>query len=243
MTIKETSKNLRPYEKCITYGPEILSDEELLAIIIRSGTKDEDSVSLSKRVLSKGNLENGILNIVNLSIDELTQIKGIGKVKAIQIKCIAELSKRIAAQSRSLNNKLVTPADVAQYCMESLRHLKYEKTIVIMVDSACRYLGEYEVSKGTVNTSLASPREIFIEAIRKEAVGIILVHNHPSGDPNPSYDDIKLTNKIYEAGKLIDIKVLDHIVIGDNRFISFNENNLIFNNDNSDSSSALDDES
>ena len=227
MKIKETCASLRPYEKCLTYGPGVLTDEELLAVIIRCGTKDEDSVSLSKRVLSFRESDNGILNIIDLSIKDLLKIKGIGKVKAIQIKCIGELSRRISQKSHSIANTFVNASKVASYCMESMRHLKYEKFLAIMLDSACHYLGELEVSKGTVNSSIASPREIFIEALKIEAVNIILVHNHPSGDTTPSKEDINTTNVMIEAGNLIGIHIIDHVIIGDNKYFSLCENNLL----------------
>ncbi len=227
MKIKETCAALRPYEKCMAYGPQILSDEELLAVIIRCGTREEDSVSLSRRILSLGKPDNGILNIVELSIKDLLKIKGIGKVKAVQIKCIAELSMRISSKSRSIRNTFVNASAVAACYMESMRHLKYEKLIAVMLDSACHYLSEFEVSRGTVNSSIASPREIFIEAMRVEAVNIILLHNHPSGDPTPSREDVNMTRNMIEAGNLIGIHIIDHVVIGDNRYISFCENDLL----------------
>lgn len=227
MKIKETSATLRPYEKCLKNGPESLSDEELLAVIIRCGTKDEDSVSLSKRILSYNNPDNGILNIMYLTMEDLIKIKGIGNVKAIQVKCIGELSKRIAKSQRAVKNSFTTAKDVADYYMETMRHLKREKLMALMLDSSCNYVKEYEVSVGTVNSSLASPREIFIEALHADAVNIILVHNHPSGNPAPSTEDIRMTSRLKQAGEIIGICIIDHIIIGDNKFISFRENGII----------------
>ncbi len=227
MKMKETSTALRPYEKCLKNGPESLSDEELLAVIIRCGTKEEDSVSLSRRILSTGNPENGILNIMELSVEELVQIKGIGKVKAIQVKCIGELSRRIAKTQRAIRNTFQTAKDVADYYMESMRHLKREKLMALMLDSACNYVKDFEISVGTVNTSIASPREIFIEALRVGAVHIILVHNHPSGNPMPSREDLAMTSTICKAGEIIGISIIDHIIIGDNTFISFRERGIM----------------
>lgn len=225
--MKETSAALRPYEKCLKNGPESLSDEELLAVIIRCGTRDEDSVSLSKRVLSIMNPDNGILNIMDIPLEDLVKIKGIGNVKAIQIKCIGELSKRIARSQRAVKSSFVTAEAVADYYMETMRHLKREKLMALMLDSACNYVKEYVVSVGTVNTSIASPREIFIEALRAEAVNIILVHNHPSGNPAPSREDIQITAMLRKAGEIIGISIIDHIIIGDNKFISFREKGII----------------
>ena len=227
MKIKETSIALRPYEKCLKNGPESLSDEELLAVIIRCGTREEDSVALSRRILSTSNPDNGILNIMDISLEELVKIKGVGRVKAIQVKCIGELSKRIAKSRRAVRSTFTTAGDVAEYYMESMRHLKREKLVALMLDSACNYVKEYEVSLGTVNASVASPREIFIEALRAQAVHIILVHNHPSGNPMPSNEDVAITEKIVEAGEIIGIRIIDHIIIGDNTFISFREKGII----------------
>lgn len=227
MKMKETSTALRPYEKCLKNGPESLSDEELLAVIIRCGTKEEDSVALSRRILSTANPDNGILNIMDISMEELVKIKGVGKVKAIQVKCIGELSKRIAKSRRAVRSTFTTATDVAEYYMESMRHLKREKLVALMLDSACNYVKEYEVSLGTVNASVASPREIFIEALRAQAVHVILVHNHPSGNPTPSNEDVAITDKIVKAGEIIGIGIIDHIIIGDNTFISFREKGII----------------
>lgn len=227
MKIKDTANQLRPYEKCIIYGEQALTDEELLAVIIKCGTKSEDCISLSRRILSYNKSE-GLLNILSLSYNELININGIGKVKAIQIKCIGELSKRISKMTYSKKQCFSTAVDIANYYMEEMRHLKRERLVAMFLDTSCNYLGEYEVSLGTVNSSLASAREIFIEALKVEAVNIILVHNHPSGNPTPSNEDIKITSSLIEAGNLIGIHIIDHIIIGDNIYISFREKEIIY---------------
>lgn len=226
MTIKERNEASRPYEKCLANGAQSLSDEELLAVIIRCGTKNENSVALAERILSMGT-GGGLLNIMDLSVRDLMTVKGIGKVKAVQIKCIGELSRRIARCSRGRRMKFDSPQAVADYYMEDMRHLKREKTMALMLDTACQYVGEYEVSLGTVNSSLASPREIFIEALKCEAVNIILVHNHPSGNPEPSGEDVVITTNIGNIGKFIGIEIIDHIIIGDNTYISLKEKGII----------------
>ncbi len=223
MKIKEMCTTIRPYEKCISQGPEVLSDEELLAVIIRCGTKDEDSVSLSRRILSLGPNDDGVLNIIDLSMEELMNIKGIGNVKAIQIKCIGELSKRIAKKSHSPRMTFTTADRVADYFMEEMRHLKREKLMALFLDAGCNYLGEYVVSTGTVNASIASARDIYVAALKKETVNIILVHNHPSGNPSPSVDDVRITSGVRKAGEIIGIKLIDHVIIGDNKYMSFKE--------------------
>lgn len=227
LKIKETGLSLRPYEKCLLNGPESLNDEELLAVIIRCGTKEEDSVALSKRVLSSCGSKQGLLNVVDMTLKDLMKIKGIGKVKAIQIKCIAELSRRISKCCYSKGLSFRTAESVAMYYMEDLRHLKKECLMALFLDSACQYIKDVKVSVGTVNASLASPREVLIEALRYEAVNIILVHNHPSGNPMPSADDIAMTKAVYEAGEMIGIHLIDHIIIGDNKYISLREQEMI----------------
>lgn len=227
MTIKEKSEVLRPYEKCLAKGAETLSDEELLAVIIRCGTRNENSVALAERILSMGTTGGGLLNIMDFSVKDLMKIRGIGKVKAVQIKCIGELSRRIVRCSRGRRMKFDSAQAVADYYMEDMRYLKREKIMALMVDTACQYVGEYEVSLGTVNTSLVSPREIFIEALKCEAVNIILVHNHPSGNPEPSSEDVVMTTNIGNIGKFIGIGIIDHIIIGDNTYISLREKGII----------------
>lgn len=227
MTIKEKNEALRPYEKCLSKGAQALSDEELLAVIIRCGTRNENSVALAERILSMGTNGGGLLNIMDFSVKDLMKVRGIGKVKAVQIKCIGELSRRIAKCSRSRRMKFDSAQAVADYYMEDMRYLKREKIMALMLDTSCQYVSEYEVSLGTVNTSLASPREIFIEALKCEAVNIILVHNHPSGNPAPSREDIVMTENIGKIGKFIGIGIIDHIIIGDNTYISLREKGII----------------
>lgn len=225
--IKELPEEERPYEKCLRYGPEALTDSELLAIILRTGTSGSSSLDLARRILHHGTREEGLLGIHHLSLNELMEIKGIGQVKAIQIKCIGELSKRIASISAQKELDFQNPASIAEYFMERMRHEEQELMICMMLDTKNHLLGEEIISKGTVNSSLVSPRDLLLTALRYRAVYIILVHNHPSGNPTPSADDIHLTTKMMEACNLIDIPLLDHIVIGDQQYISFREEGLL----------------
>ncbi len=229
---RSTTKNLNPEyqpdEKFMNYGPKALSDAELLAIILRTGSAELNSVELAREILSpKGEKNISISNIFNYEICELLKIRGIGKVKAIQIKAIAELSLRIA-QSR-LRPHLVfnDPEIVAKYYMEQLRHERNEQVVLLMLNSACALIKEHIVSVGTVNASLLSAREIFLLSLKYDAVYIILLHNHPSGRPVPSDADIRFTDEIKRAGDLIGIKLLDHIIIGDNSYYSFKDKELI----------------
>lgn len=227
MTIKELPANERPYEKCIDAGPGVLTDAELLAVIIRTGAKGQGSVDLAKKVLGLSSTEYGILAIHHLSAHDLMKIKGIGKVKAVQIQCIAELSRRIA-KATALNSLCFnTPSTISDYYMEDLRHKEQEQLVLVMLNTKSRLICDKVLTKGTVNSSLISPREIFIEAVKRDAVFIVLVHNHPSGDPTPSREDIAVTQKIREAGSLIGIGLLDHIIIGDNSYISMKERGIL----------------
>ena len=216
----------RPYEKCFAFGAEYLTDSELLAVILKSGTKGESSVDLARRVLELSK-NDGLLGICKIPLSELMTIKGIGKVKAIQIKCVAELSRRISKSN--LQNKLVfnSPKSIVKHYMEDLRHKEVEEFVMLALNNKSVLLDEFVISKGTVNSSIASPREIFIQALRVKAVNIIIMHNHPSGDPTPSRNDILTTNTIKSAGDIIGINVIDHIIIGDNMYYSFNEHGLL----------------
>lgn len=224
--IKDLPSDQRPYEKCELLGPEYLADAELLAVIIRTGCVGKQSVELAGDILKLGG-GNGIIGICRLDIKELLQLKGIGRVKAIQIKCIGELAKRISKST--IGKKLVfnNPRIIAEYFMEECRHKSKEELKVIMLNSKSSYICDVNVSVGTVNASYASSREVFLEALKYKAVNIVLLHNHPSGDCIPSRQDIETTKKIKEAGEIIGIKLIDHIIIGDNNYISLAEEGLI----------------
>ena len=226
-TIKEMYKEDRPYEKCEKFGAENLTDTELLAILIRTGTKGENSLELSRKLLYKNGFHNGLAGIHKWSLDELIQIKGIGKVKAIQLKCIAELSKRIAQTGRQQAVVMQNAFSVADYYMEQLRHEEKEHLMLCMFDTKCHLIADSILSIGTVNASLISPREIFLKAFEYHAVHVILVHNHPSGNPLPSRQDIEVTRKIVEGGRLLEIELADHIIIGDKKYFSFKEQEML----------------
>jgi DNA repair protein RadC len=225
LSAKELPVSERPYEKCLSEGVHALSDAELLAVILKSGSQDMNVVELAQCILHAdgGNL----LNLYHLSLEELMRFPGVGKVKAIQLKCVAELSKRIAETDRRERVSLDTPASVADYYMERLRHEPVEKLLVSLFDSKCHLIGDSILTTGTVNSVQVSPRDIFMLALGQGAVSMILLHNHPSGDPTPSREDIFLTRRIRQGAKLLEIDFSDHIIIGDNRYYSFRENKQI----------------
>lgn len=226
-TMKDIPNAERPYEKCLKQGAESLSDAELLAVLLRTGTKGENVLALSKRLLYQDGGA-GLLGIHQFSFQSLMKLKGIGKVKAVQILCLSELAKRLSKASVEPRLRFSSSQSVAEYYMEDLRHRNQEVMKLLLLNSKAELIDETNISKGTVNASLVTPRELFVEALKKEAVSMILLHNHPSGDPTPSRDDILTTKRISECGLLIGIELLDHIIIGNNCYVSFQEENLLW---------------
>lgn len=221
--IKELNYEERPYEKCERFGAEHLTNIELLAILLRTGTKGENSLELAKKILSQSHDCRGLLSIHSWSMRELMKIKGIGRVKAIQILCLSELAKRLAKESAGKKLNFNAPDTIAQYYMEDLRHKKQEFMKLLLLNTKSRLISEKDISMGTVNAAIISPREVFVEALKMNAVYIILLHNHPSGDPTPSIEDVQLTMRVREAGNLVGVELLDHIIIGDNCYTSLKE--------------------
>lgn len=232
MPAKQTQQNnvsaQLPYERFLSFGPENLTEAELLAVILRTGTKDTSAVELAEKVLALATYpREGLLGLHDVSVEELTQIRGIGMVKAVKLKCIAELSNRMS-RARARTGICFTRADmVADYFMEKLRHKDTECVYLICLDAKGQLIREKKLSDGSVNMALISPREVFLEALKDKAVNIILVHNHPSGDPTPSRADRELTDNVANVGMQMDIPLLDHIIIGDNRYTSFKEQKLL----------------
>lgn len=226
LTVKELPMSERPYEKCEKYGAGALSDAELLAVILRSGTKQQRVIDLAVNILNYPTTNSGLKGLNYLTLKELTRIKGVGRVKAIELLCLTEITRRMSKEIYKESLRLVTPQSVADYYMQDMRHLTSEKVMLILMDSKNKMIKDMIISEGTVNTSIVPTREIFIQAVKYEAVSIILLHNHPSGDPAPSAEDIRVTRKLSEAGNLIGITLMDHIIIGDNRYISLKQQGL-----------------
>ncbi len=226
--MKEIPPADRPYERCVRLGPERLSDEELLSIIIRTGGRKHNSLETARQILGLECQGGGILGLCRLSLNELMSVEGIGTVKGIQLLCVGELSRRISRKCAGERREHFSAPDaVADYYMEQMRHLEQEHLCVMLLDSRNALIRELQISKGTVNASLASPREVYIEALKHRAVSIILVHNHPSGDPTPSEADCSLTRRVKQAGELIGIPLLDHVVIGDHTYCSLKREGII----------------
>jgi DNA repair protein RadC len=227
LTVKELPVSERPYEKCERYGATVLSDAELLAVIIRTGTKQQRAIDLAVNILNYSTAYPGLKGLNYFTIKELMKIRGIGRVKAIELLCLTELTRRMAKETLRESIRLTTPQSVADYYMQDMRHLTREQVILLMLDSKNKLMKDMVISEGTVNTSIMPTREIFVHAVKEGAVNIILLHNHPSGDPTPSAEDIRVSKKLTEAGNLIGISLMDHIIIGDNRYISLKEQGLI----------------
>ena len=203
------------------------ADAELLAVILRSGTKDKTAVELAREILEMHPYYKGILGIFHLSMEELKKLSGIGPAKAVQILAIGELSKRLAAARVEDKLSFHSPQSIAEYYMEKMRHLNREEMILICFNGKNKVIKELRVSVGTVNQTVASPRELFLEALRCEAVSVIMVHNHPSGDPTPSRQDVLTTKRMQEIGDFLGIPLSDHLIIGDGSYVSFREEQMM----------------
>ena len=221
MTIKKLPISERPYEKMQMYGSENLSNSELLAIIIKTGTNEKTSVELAQEILKLGSQNRNDLHFLqDLSIEEFMQIKGIGKVKAIQLKAVCELTKRMSRPIQNMNIRIRIPLDVAKLLMNELKFEKREKVKVLMLNRRNILLKIIDVSYGGTNSAIIEPKDILAEPIKMGAPKIILVHNHPSGDPKPSVQDLNLTKTVYKAGEMLGIQLIDHIVIGNEQYES-----------------------
>ena len=220
--IKDLPKEERPRERLIKFGSENLSNAELLAIIIGTGSTKENVLNLANRLLTKYDIK----KLSQISTTELKKIIGIKDAKACQIIAAFELGRRLST-SKNFKKQITMPSDIANLFMSRMQDLRKEFLKGVYLDSKCKIIKYETISVGGLNTNIIHPRDVFKTAILEDAVGIILVHNHPSGDPTPSSDDIKLTVKLKETGKLIGIELLDHIIIGDNRYVSFKERGVI----------------
>lgn len=225
LSIKELPEDERPREKLISSGEQSLTDAELLAIVLGSGTREESALQLAQRILKQaGDLK----TLSSMSITELLKFHGIGPARAAQLKAALELTRRhkealINPRSTKFSNSRM----VFQYFHHRFRGKAHEEFWVAALDAKNKFLTEGFVSKGTLMGSLVHPREVFQIAIRSFAAGILILHNHPSGDPEPSLEDRKVTNQIAEAGKLMGIPLLDHIIIGNECYFSFKDAGLL----------------
>ncbi len=221
MKIKELPLSERPYEKLEIYGPEKLSNAELIAIIIKNGTKEESSVHIAQRILALEKSRKNSLNFLQeMSINELMKIKGIGKVKAIQIIAMSEIARRMSSPMNITNIQIKSPRDVANLLMDEMKNKQREIVKAILLNIKNVVIKIVDICYGGTNSAILRPKDVLYEAIKIEAPKIILVHNHPSGDPTPSRQDIEFTEEVIKATELMGIELLDHIVIGNQSFRS-----------------------
>lgn len=222
--IRDMPADERPRERLCRYGAESLSNTELLAILLRTGTARESAVSVAERLL--GAFQN-LRRLAMATVEEIRQVHGIGEVKAIEIKAVMELGRRLSSFTDEMRPTIRTAQDVVHLVGAEMRQPTREEFRVMLLNTKNQVLAVRTVSVGTINASLVHPREVFREAISRSSHSIICVHNHPSGDPTPSAEDIAVTRRLQEAGRLIDIEVLDHVIIGDGREISLKDRGLM----------------
>ena len=223
--ILDLHESERPRERLASLGPQALSNAELIAILLRVGVRGESAVAVGQRLL---NQFNGLKGLHRAPFDELKKQHGLGDAKAAQIKAAVELGRRLTLESPEERAAINSPADAAALVQYEMSALEQEHLRVILLDRRNRVLDTAEVYKGSVNSSQVRIGEVFKEAIRKNASALIVIHNHPSGDPTPSPDDVAVTRAIVQAGKLLDVEVLDHLVIGQGRWVSLKERGLGF---------------
>lgn len=223
-TIKDLSKEKRPMEKLLSFGVDNLSNKELLAILIGSGTRELNAIELANKLLDFDFVNSQLLFA---TVEELMQIKGIGISKATRIVAGLELGKRLSMVDRYDQISYNSPQTVAEYFYSHYLQSSTEEFVVLILDSKNKLIALETISVGTINSTIVHPREVFKGAIKRSANAIILVHNHPSGDPTPSEEDIKITRRLAEVGQIVGIQVLDHIIVGKNRHVSLRERNIL----------------
>jgi DNA repair protein RadC len=220
LMIREVPVEDRPRERMAAYGASSLSNSELLAILLRTGTHNESAIALAGRILKECG---GLRGLVDTHVDQLREVKGIGLAKALQVHAAIELGRRLAKSAMDETPTIRSPQDVTRLVMEDLRYLQQEHFVCLFLNTKNHVIGRETLSVGSLNSTVVHPRELFRAAIKRSSASVLCVHNHPSGDPTPSPEDIQLTNRLVEAGGIIGIDVLDHIVIGDNRYVSLKE--------------------
>ena len=221
--IHDIPEEERPRERLIRNGPESLSNAELLGIILRTGSREENVINLCSRILTEYSIKQ--LSLANVS--RLMQVHGVGKAKAAQIAAVFELSRRLETFVEEPKRKICSPKDVYTLMYPKMREQKKEKFITLCLDTKNQILKEEVISTGSLNASIVHPREVFKSALMESSASVIMIHNHPSGDPSPSREDIMVTEKLVEGGKLLGIDVLDHIIIGDGRYVSLKDEGFV----------------
>jgi DNA repair protein RadC len=218
--IRDYPAGERPRERLVKHGARSLSNQELLAILLRTGTKDESVIQMANRVLQAFD---GLRLLKEASLEEIMKIKGIGFAKAVQILATIEIGRRIGNLTYNDRYIIRSPEDAANYVMNDMRFLSQEHFVCLYLSTKNQVIHQQTIFIGSLNASIVHPREVFKEAFRRSAASIICIHNHPSGDPGPSREDIEVTKRLVECGKIIGIEILDHLIIGDKKFVSLKE--------------------
>ncbi|KAA9000403.1 JAB domain-containing protein [Paenibacillus spiritus] len=214
----------RPRERMMQYGAEALSQAELLAILLRTGTRRESAIAVAQRILGQAG---GLRKLADLGVEELTGIKGIGPAKAVQLKAAIELGRRMAGSRLGEPVTIRSPQDAADLLSEQLRYLQKEHFVCLFLNTKNHVIAQETLSMGSLNASIVHPREVYRAAIKYSSASIVCAHNHPSGDPAPSPEDIALTRRLFQAGEIVGIDLLDHLIIGDGSFVSLKEKGII----------------
>jgi DNA repair protein RadC len=224
LMIRDFPQDERPRERLLVDGPASLSNHELLAILLRTGSKDESVLQLANRLL---NHFEGLRMLKDATVEELTSMKGIGNTKAIQIMAAIELGRRMGRLRYDDRYVIRSPEDGAKFVMEDMRFLSQEHFVCLYLNTKNQVLHRQTIFIGSLNASIVHPREVYKEAFRRSAASIICIHNHPSGDPSPSKEDIEVTKRLSECGKIIGIELLDHLIIGDGKYVSLKEKGYV----------------
>ena len=224
-TIKEIPLNDRPREKMAANGAAVLTDAELIAILLRTGTAEKSAIDIASEMTADGGLYKRLAGITRLN--ELTNIKGLGQAKAATVLAALEIGRRIASAKPIEKIHLSCPQDVADFLMPRLRYAAKEQFVVILLNSKNKVIGTEVVSEGSLSSSVVHPREVFAPAMLHHAAAIMVAHNHPSGDPKPSFEDEEITRMLSRSGKVLGIPMIDHVIIGDGNYYSFLENEAL----------------
>ncbi|MDZ5712359.1 DNA repair protein RadC [Jeotgalibacillus sp. HH7-29] len=220
LMIRDYHDEDKPRERFINQGPQSLSNQELIAILLRTGSKEESVINLANKLLQEFN---GLRSLKEASFDEMTSIKGIGHAKAVQVLAAVEVGRRIANITFEDRFTIRSPEDGATFLMNEMRFLTQEHFVALYLNTKNQIIHQQTIFIGSLNSSIVHPREVFKEAFKRSAASIICAHNHPSGDPSPSKEDIDVTRRLVECGKMIGIEVLDHLIIGEKKYVSLKE--------------------
>lgn len=222
--IRDLPVEERPRERLLRTGPEYLSNRELLAVLLKTGTKEQSALDLADHLIAHFG---SIRELACASFEEMSTVKGVGPAKAASIMAAFELAKRLSNSNLQANEVVNSPADAAAIVMDELCLLDREHFIILMLNTKNRVIAKKVISIGHLNATLVHPRELFKDVIKRSSAAVILVHNHPSGDPTPSRDDINITKRLCEVGRLLGIDVLDHLIIGDRQYVSLRQKGLM----------------